>query len=366
MSDPLVGTLVDDWKITGQLGEGAMGAVYEARHNGRRAAFKIAHPNKLSSDSMERFRREAQMLMELDHPNVVRCFAAGENPNFVYLALEYMGGGTLQERIDREPLSVDQAVGVVRRVLKALVAVHAAGIVHRDVKPDNILLDARGRPKLGDFSMSRHRDHRRITAKGTILGTADFMAPEQLDGAQVDHRADLYALGATLYALVTGKPPYEGRSSLAVLKQHRDAPIPDPGALRPDASRITSVVASLMAKDPDQRPADAKAALALFDDLPEDSIAGPPLTPLSGFAPLRMPSPTLVLVRRIAALCLIVLGLAAATYGAIRAARIDPFHGVVGAGAVVTYLDRAWPALVALGVAALIERALSARAGARA
>ncbi|MGE0708738.1 MAG: serine/threonine-protein kinase [Planctomycetota bacterium] len=287
MSDSLVGTVVDDWKVTALLGEGAMGAVYEARRGPRRAAFKVAHPEKMSTDSLERFRREAQILMSLEDPYVVRCFAAGESADFVYLALEFMEGGTLADHIQaRGPLNVGQAVGVTRRVLRGLAAVHAQGVVHRDIKPDNVLLDARGRPKLADFSMARHRDHRRITAVGTILGTADYMAPEQFSGEEVDQRADLYGVGALLFHLVSGRPPYQGRSSLAVLKQHQDAPLPDPGAEVPEARPLTRVVQALMAKSPDARPQDAAGALALLEGLPEEPLVGAQLTPLHGLDPL--------------------------------------------------------------------------------
>ncbi|MBL4849661.1 MAG: serine/threonine protein kinase [Planctomycetes bacterium] len=288
-SPSLIGTHVDDWEITEVIGEGAMGAVYGARQEGRRAAVKVAHQNLISSDSMERFRREAQILTELNNPYVVRCFSAGENERFIYVALEFMAGGALQDYVESKgPLSPAQAVGVMRRVLQGLGAVHAAGVVHRDLKPDNVLIDELGRPKLADFGLARHRDHRKITLVGTILGTADYMSPEQFKGEAVDHRADLYGAGAMLYFLMTGAPPYQGRSSLAVLKQHADSPIPDPAELNPAASPLTGIVRKLMAKDPADRPKDATEALALFEGLSEAPLVGKsPLTPLFGFDPVR-------------------------------------------------------------------------------
>jgi len=310
-SSSLVGTMVDEWQITKVIGEGAMGAVYGATRLGKRAAIKVAHQTKISADSMERFRREAQILMDLDHPYVVRCFTAGENERFIYVALEHMEGGPLQAYVDsRGPLSVAQAVGVMRRVLQGLGAVHRAGVVHRDLKPDNVLLDDRGRPKLADFSLARHRDHRKITQAGTILGTADYMSPEQFKGEGVDHRADLYAAGAMLYQLVTGSPPYEGRSSLAVLKQHADAPVPDPAARNPTAGPLTGIVQRLMAKSPDERPESAEAALALFEGLSEAPLNGQsPLTPLFGFKPIRRAGEALAGPSKLADLLTFVLAL---------------------------------------------------------
>jgi serine/threonine protein kinase len=367
MPDPLVGTLVDDWKIVKPLGEGAMGTVYEAQRGPHRAAFKIAHAHKLSSDSLERFRREAQILMQIEDPYVVRCFAAGESEGFAYLALEYMEGGTVQGLLERRgPLGVPQAVGLARRVLRGLAAVHRGGILHRDVKPDNVLLDARGRPKLADFGMARHKDHRRITATGTILGTADYMAPEQFMGDTVDHRADLYATGALLYHLLTGKPPYEGRSSLAVLKKHQDAPIPDPADVVPAAKALTPVVKRLMAKKASDRPADADQALKLFEGMTEKALGGSPLTPLFGLKPLaRLASQAGGPSRILDLLCLGALLLAGALsahalgYGLLAsqipwprwALSLQPHFGWV------------WPLVDSLALLLLLDRVVARRRG---
>jgi eukaryotic-like serine/threonine-protein kinase len=350
----LVGSMVDDWKITEVIGEGAMGEVYGATRLGKRAAIKVAHQDRISSDSMERFRREAQILMDLDHPYVVRCFSAGENERFIYVALEHMAGGSLQDYVDkRGPLSPAQAVGVMRRVLQGLGAVHLAGVVHRDLKPDNVLLDERGRPKLADFSLARHQDHRKITQVGTILGTADYMSPEQFQGDPVDHRADLYAAGATLYQLLTGTPPYEGRSSLAVLKQHSDAPIPDPAAKNPAAGPLSKVVARLMAKNPSERPDDAEGALALFEGLSEEPLHGEsPLTPLFGFEPVRRAGEALAGPSKVAdavALLLVLPGLALLVDAGLRGGLLGPPRHLGGADlapALRGQVDAHWIALV--------------------
>lgn len=375
MNEPssLVGTMVDDWQITQVIGEGAMGAVYGATRLGKRAAIKVAHQSKLSSDSMERFRREAQILMELDHPYVVRCLTAGENERFIYVALEHMEGGPLQAYVDqRGPLSVAQAVGVMRRVLQGLGAVHRAGVVHRDLKPDNILLDARGRPKLADFSLARHRDHRKITLTGTILGTADYMSPEQFKGEGIDHRADLYAAGAMLYTLVTGSPPYAGRSSLAVLKQHADAPIPDPAAKNPAAGPLTKIVQLLMAKSPAERPESAEAALALFEGLSEAPLHGEsPLTPLFGFEPVRRAGEALAGPSKLADLFALLIALpllALALDVGLRAGVLGPARHLGGPDllpALRAQADAHWIALTVVASLFLVLR-LYARVRARA
>lgn len=354
----LVGSMVDDWQITEVIGEGAMGAVYGATRLGKRAAIKVAHQEKISSDSMERFRREAQILMDLDHPYVVRCLTAGENERFIYVALEHMAGGPLQAYVDsRGPLSVAQAVGVMRRVLQGLGAVHLAGVVHRDLKPDNVLLDERGRPKLADFSLARHRDHRKITLAGTILGTADYMSPEQFKGEAVDHRADLYAAGAMLYQLVTGSPPYQGRSSLAVLKQHADSPIPDPAELIPAAGPLTGVIQRLMAKNPSDRPDDAEQALALFEGLSEEPLHGEsPLTPLFGFEPVRRAGQALAGPSKVADLFVALIAfplLALVVDAGLRAGALGPVRHLGGAEALAglrSHVDGYWVPLLAIAL----------------
>jgi eukaryotic-like serine/threonine-protein kinase len=214
------------------------------------------------------------MLMDLDDPNIVKCYHAGESDRFVYLALEFLPGGNLQELLDkRTTLTVPQAVGVTRRVLEGLGAVHRHGIYHRDLKPSNVLLDGQSRPKLADFGLARSAMNSRITSTGEVLGTVDYMAPEQFESVKkIDGRADLYSVGAMLYHLVTGKPPYKGRSSFAVLEQHRDAPCPDPAAEVPEAKQLTSVIKRLMAKAPDKRPKDAAAALSLLSGFSEEPL----------------------------------------------------------------------------------------------
>lgn len=273
MSADLTGSSIDGWQVAGKIGEGAMGAVYEATRGPQRAAFKVALPEVLGPDNLQRFRREARILMGLEHPHVVRCYHAGEADRFVYLALEFLAGQDLEAILqERGRLSVPEAVGVVRRVLRGLEAAHERGVLHRDVKPGNVMLDARGVPKLLDFGLAKARGQANITAAGAVLGTIDYMAPEQFEAAaDADARADLYSVGCLLYHLVTGSPPYTGRSSLAVLQQHKEAPVPSPvheGGIA-EAAPLERAIEALMAKDPRDRPRSARAALALFEGLPE-------------------------------------------------------------------------------------------------
>ncbi len=268
--DRLLGTVVDGWSITDKLGVGAMGVVYKARRGNDLAAIKVALPHTLSPDSLERFRREAHMMMGLNHPHVVRCHQAGEAGDFIYLALEYMPGGSLQDVLDRlGRLTVPQAVAVIRRVLSGLSAVHERGILHRDLKPDNVLLDAEGRPKLTDFGLARADRHARITGAGMILGTVEYMSPEQIDLQALDARSDLYAAGAMLFHLVAGQAPYSGKTGLGVLQQHRKAPVPSISKLAPEAKPLEPAIERLMAKRRSDRPQSAREALALFEGLEE-------------------------------------------------------------------------------------------------
>lgn len=272
--EDLVGTRIDDWKISRKIAEGAFGAVYEARRKQERSAVKVALPNSLGKDGLQRFRREAHILMEISDPNVVRCIHAGESEGFVYLSLEFLAGGSLQDQLQaKERLTVPQAVFVVRRILRGLAAVHAKGILHRDLKPDNVMLSGDGTPKLIDFGLAKGRNNARITMAGSVLGTVDYMSPEQFEFVnEVDQRTDLYAVGAMLFHLVTGKVPYSGRSSLAVLKQHKDAPIPDASKTVKEAKSLVSAINKLMAKNPDDRPPSAEAAVKLFDGMAEEPL----------------------------------------------------------------------------------------------
>ncbi len=355
-ADRLLGTVVDGWTIEAKLGAGAMGVVYRARRGAQRAALKVALPETLSPDSLERFRREAHMMLGIVHPHVVRCYQAGESGDFVYLSLEYMAGGALQDVLEREGrLSVPQAVAVIRRVLAGLGAVHERGILHRDLKPENVLLDERGCPKLTDFGLARADRHARITGAGMILGTVEYMSPEQTELEDLDPRADLYAAGAMLFHLVAGHPPYGGKSGLGVLQQHRSAPVPSISALVPEAKALERPIKRLMAKRREDRPTTAREALALFDGLDEAPLlAGQPLPPLDA----RGATATRARPSRLLDLLALLL-LAAA--GVLLADGARP-GGFVPGLAVPPLAHRAAPGVLALGGLLVLQRLWARRA----
>lgn len=286
MSVLQVGAEIDGWRLDRKIGQGSMGTVYEARRGGVRAALKVIRADASDEENLARFRREARVLMELDHPAVVRCLATGEldptesGRGGVYLALEFLDGGSLQDLLDRRGrVPLPQAIGVVRSIFSGLAVIHAQGIVHRDVKPANVLLDGDGRAKLADFGLARSTDgSTALTQTGTILGTPFYMAPELIRGEEVGPSIDIYAAGATLWTLLTGEPPFPGDNPLKVLQAHLRAPVPDLRHKLPNApERLVRALDALLTKPPDDRPRTAADALALLEGLPAMAIgrAGP-------------------------------------------------------------------------------------------
>ena len=271
MTDPLLGTSFDGWKVVAPLGQGAMGTVYEVRKGADRGALKVIHPENASQDALPRFRREAKLLSQVRHPCVVGCLGTGEREGLTWLLLELMEGGTLEELLEEQGrFTPPQAIGAARAVLQGLGAIHEKGVVHRDVKPANLLLDGAGKVKVGDLGLARKGEASSLTATGTILGTPYYMAPEQCRGEELDGRTDLYAVGVLLWHLITGQPPYEAKNPLAILQLHMTADVPDLRKVVPEAPpRLAQAIGRLMAKSPGDRPRDAKAALELLSGLPD-------------------------------------------------------------------------------------------------
>ena len=237
-----------------ELGRGGMGVVWEARHAtlGQAVAIKLISDPLMSDGLRARFLREARACAGLRHPGVVRVLDAGEERGRPYLVMDLLEGESLAARLQRGPLAPAQAVAIASAVAEALEHVHEHGLLHRDLKPDNVLLGAGG-PVLIDFGLARdaHVEHERLTRTGELLGTPEFMAPEQADGQpeRVDQRSDVYGLGATLYALLAGGAPFKGRSALEVLRKVLADPPPplkvDPG--------LEAIVRRCLEKDPAAR-----------------------------------------------------------------------------------------------------------------
>jgi serine/threonine-protein kinase len=261
VSDTLINTLFDGrYRILRRLGTGGMANVYLAEDEelGRRVAIKILNDRHASDDSfVERFRREAKNAAGLSHPNIVSIYDRGEAEGTYYIAMEYLEGRSLKDRIVAEgPLSIAGAIDATRQILRALGFAHRRGIVHRDIKPHNVLLAQEGterRHKVTDFGISR-TSASQMTEAGSIVGTAQYLSPEQARGAPVDQRSDIYSVGIVLYELLTGQLPFTGETPLEIAMKHLSEVPKPPSALRPEVPPdLDMVVLRALAKDPAER-----------------------------------------------------------------------------------------------------------------
>ncbi|MEV5980123.1 Stk1 family PASTA domain-containing Ser/Thr kinase [Streptomyces sp. NPDC052114] len=267
LQDPLVGQLLDSrYRIDGRVAVGGMATVYRAVDTrlDRVLALKVMHPTLAADASfVDRFIREAKSVARLSHPNVVGVFDQGTDGSYVYLAMEYIAGCTLRDVLrERGALQPRAALDILEPVLAALGAAHRAGFVHRDMKPENVLIGDDGRVKVADFGLVRAVDTVTNTT-GTVLGTVSYLAPEQIEHGTADTRVDVYACGVVLYEMLTGAKPHSGDSPAQVLYQHLNEDVPPPSAAVPGlAFELDELVASATARTPDVRPFDAVALLA--------------------------------------------------------------------------------------------------------
>ena len=253
----MVGTTLGKFHVDSQISVGGMGAVYRATHveTGQVVAIKVLQ-QALATDRafLQRFRREVAALQKVQHPNVVRIYDVGSEENTHYYAMEHLGT-SLAEMLQSGPLETQRAVQIASQVARGLGAVHAAGICHRDVKPGNILLDEQGNAKIADFGIVRVSDATRVTQTGVIVGTPTYMAPEQVDNMSVDARADVYSLGVVLYETLVGRPPFQGNTTLDVLRKHRYTLPEPPKSFRPQLpGALSHLVVGMLAKEPAKRP----------------------------------------------------------------------------------------------------------------
>ena len=274
--DPLVGRTIATYRVEQKLGAGGMSSVYHVIHTGleKKMALKIMAKDKATEEAKDRFMREARVVAKLEHKNIVGIYDVGENGEYFYLAMEYLDGKTLEDVLaEKEKLAPRDATRVVRDVALALDSAHRQGIIHRDIKPDNIMILPDGTVKVTDFGLAKAKGGRAdITRAGVILGTPFFMSPEQCERKELDIRSDLYSLGVTYYNAVTGKKPFEGGKPAEIMFSHiNEEPIP-PNLLEPTlAYEVTAVVLKLMRKDRRERyqsPGELLAALEpLLDKL---------------------------------------------------------------------------------------------------
>ncbi len=271
-----VGTDVGSYLIEKKLGEGGMGVVYGARHPriGKRAAIKVLGAQFCRDPSaVERFEQEARFVNEIHHPNIVDIFMFGELPDGrKYIAMEWLEGESLSDRIERGVISPTEAIDILDGICDALEAAHEKGIIHRDLKSDNVfLMSARGRMqvKLLDFGLAKlaGNDPRAITKTktGIVVGTPHYMAPEQARGKPVDHRTDIYALGCLAHKVLTGRLPFVGQG-VELLIHHLKTPAPSPSVLVPSLPpELSQLVLHLMEKEPVARPTLVQVRTVLAD-----------------------------------------------------------------------------------------------------
>jgi serine/threonine protein kinase len=298
--------LLDDYEVLDRLGAGGMGTVYKARHRRmkRLVAIKILSAKVAQTPHfVKRFQREVEAAARLSHPNVVMAFDAGEARAGHFLVMEFVNGRDLASEVQKAgPLSPRVAVDCVLQAARALEYAHAQGVIHRDIKPANLLRDSHGVVKVADLGLARIHDPlaasteeaRGLTQAGTIMGTVDFMPPEQAMGSTgIDQRADIYSLGCTLFFLIAGRPPYAGETLMAILVQHREAPIPslgESGWTIPDS--LNAVFRRMVAKKPDDRFASMTEVLRALEAVVLPAETEPRQRTVAPTAPVDLNAPT--------------------------------------------------------------------------
>jgi serine/threonine protein kinase len=270
--DPWLGRVVDRrYRVLSRVGSGGMGLVYKVEHIqlGKIAAMKVLHADTArDAEAVRRFRTEAQAVSRLDHPNIVHTFDFGQSDGSLYLIMEYLKGDDLATVIKRDgPLSFEQAAHLFVQVCSALTEAHESGVIHRDLKPENIFVVSRRggavHAKVLDFGLAKLRksaDGPEITAGGQVIGTPYYMSPEQVLSESIDHRTDIYSLGATLYRVLTGTPPFQAATPVGVLTKHVTDPLEPPSTRAPELNlppEVDAIVTRAMAKSPDDRYATA-------------------------------------------------------------------------------------------------------------
>jgi serine/threonine protein kinase len=257
------GESVGPYRVTGSLGVGGMGRVYHAvGPGGEEVALKLIKSD-IARDSVfrKRFDREARIAQQVQHPHVVPVLDTGEHAGIPYLTQSFIRGGSLADRIEKQgTLDVPTAIRMCTEVAAGLDALHALGLVHRDVKPGNILLDEQGTSYITDFGLAKDSQASLLTRPGQAVGSLDYMAPEQVRGEEVTGATDVYALGCVMFECISGAPPFADRQGMRVLWAHLQDPPADPTVNRTDASAgLGEAILAALAKDPAHRPVSATA-----------------------------------------------------------------------------------------------------------
>ena len=292
------GAKLGPYQILGELGRGGMATVYRAYQPNleREVAIKILPEFLVEQPGFKaRFHREAVAVARLQHPNILSVYDHGEQDGITYIVSEYVEGGTLASRMGA-PIQLDYCVRILRPVADALDYAHSEGVIHRDVKPSNILLDRRGVPILSDFGLARvSEEGERLTQTGAMVGTPTYMAPEQCSGGEVGPPADIYALAVIAYEMVTGRVPFSGTNPLSIIAAHQMTPPPAPRKFNPSLpSSIEEPLLGGLAKDPARRPQTASDFVESLAAAIPSSASQYPMTPPPAPMPQMPPTPTAI------------------------------------------------------------------------
>ncbi|HXE71449.1 MAG TPA: serine/threonine-protein kinase, partial [Candidatus Nitrosotenuis sp.] len=272
-SDPLAMTVLGRYRLVERLGSGGMASVYrglpeDTLDANQAVAVKVMQKDLAQEEEFRRrFHREIKVVKGLHHPNIVSLIDWGEQDGLLYLVMELVRGQPLTSRIPETGLPLGQAMQYLRPLFAALLYAHSQNVIHRDLKPDNVMVDEQGRVKVMDFGLAKSHDVSRITRTGSAMGTPAYMPPEQFTGGSPDQRSDQYSLGVVIYEMLTGRRPFEEEDTMVMLFKHMSEPPPPLRSLRPDLPEaVEPVVLRMLNKDPEERYPDLAAALQALEE----------------------------------------------------------------------------------------------------